>query len=656
MENDFIKRGETAYLILEKAHEGVLIAELESKRLRYSNPSLRRMLGYSEKEILRLTIDDIHPAPSRLSVRDIFRSLLQGGKKIIHSVPCLRRDGTVFFADISTFKMKISQTCCYVGFFTDISERRVTQEEIENSQRLLASVFDAVPDLLIVIDRAYKIKYTNYKGHDLIAQPEAEKGDTCYGRFKLLEEPCTDCSALPVFEKGIAVEREMVNPADNRVREVGAFPIKNAAGEVVYVVEYVRDITERKQAEAERLRLEQQVQQAQKMESLGLLAGGIAHDFNNLLQSIYGHIEIARAESMNPETNDALEASLNTIHRARSLTQQLLTFSKGGVPARKPGDIKQFLRETSQFALSGSQIICRYSFPPDLWPCDYDSNQIGQVIDNIIINSVHAAPQGGNIYISARNLKIGTGAHNYLPSGSFVKISIRDEGIGIPPEIINRIFEPFFTTKQSGSGLGLTTSYSIVKRHDGCIEVESEPGKGSIFHIILPASQRAVAEEPAPVTAAVRRGGKILIMDDDTIVKKTLQAMLEYYGFTVACASEGTEVLRMLGDGGESLASFSAIILDLTIPGGMGGKGVITEIRKRNQEIPVFVASGYADDPIISDPVASGFTDSIRKPFTREELIGMLDKHLCYAGHQPEGEPSLGAGAKGAGPGRPLNP
>jgi CheY-like chemotaxis protein len=325
------------------------------------------------------------------------------------------------------------------------------------------------------------------------------------------------------------------------------------------------------------------------------------------------------------------------MNRARNLTQQLLTFAKGGAPLRRTAHLNALIRETAQFALSGSNVSCAFDIAEDLRPCDFDMNQIGQVLDNIVINAVQAMPLGGVIHIRAVNSEIEETDHSTLPRGRYVRISIRDTGVGIPEEIRSRIFDPFFTTKQKGSGLGLATSYSIIHRHGGVIEVDSEAGKGSMFHIVLPASEQPVVHPPPVARPVSLAGYKILLLEDEQVLQKIIGTMLVHEGCSVVCADEGLRAIRAFSDALHAGDPFHAAILDLTIPGGMGGKEALAELRKLDPEIRVFVSSGYADSPVMSNPQEHGFTDSISKPFTRAELLDLLARNL--KGRKPEAGP-----------------
>jgi CheY-like chemotaxis protein len=323
-----------------------------------------------------------------------------------------------------------------------------------------------------------------------------------------------------------------------------------------------------------------------------------------------------------------LDKVQRTIERGRGLTQQLLTFSKGGAPKQVIGYLFPFVRETVQFALSGSNCSCKFDVPRDLWACNYDSNQIGQVVDNIIINAKQAMPSGGTIEVVAANIIMGQQQHAMLHAGNYVRISIKDCGIGMPKEILPRIFDPFFTTKSAGHGLGLATSYSIVKRHGGCIDVSSEPGKGSTFSIFLPVATGSGVFYENTLPTIFRSSGTFLVMDDEEVMREIASAMLASFGYTPICTVNGYEAIAFCTTEINENRTIAGAILDLTVPGSMGGKETVIELRNRCPAIPVFVTSGYAEDPILASPEEYGFTASIRKPFRKSELLELLRKHM----------------------------
>lgn len=614
--------------ILDNAIEGILIAEIESKGFTYANRSICDMFGYEEEEMLALTVADIHPEDKLDDVIRIFEAQARGEIALAQSIPCQRKNGSVFFADINTSKTLINDVSYNVGFFSDVTEKIESENEFNASQRLLSTVFDAVTDIIGIQDLDHTVIRYNKAGYDFLSTtPEEIKGKKC---FQLIgrDMPCDICATTEVLRTNQPARIERYVTEISRWIEIRAFPVHSTDGKLERVVETLRDITDLKNAEERMLQVERQLQQNAKLESLGVLAGGIAHDFNNLLGGIYGYLDIAHKASENEEVQKYLDATLKTMNRARSLTQQLLTFAKGGTPKKATEPLNQFIHDTVEFALSGSNILCSYAIEEQLWLCDYDRSQMAQVIDNIVINAQQAMPLGGKIELFAKNRTINRDEHAALPQGNYIEIAIQDSGTGIPHDIIHSIFDPFFTTKQKGSGLGLATSYSIVQKHDGIIVVESNPGKGTIFRIILPASDSVESKETASSSSKSTKTGKILIMDDEQVIREAMSCMLSNADFVVITTKDGTEAIEEFTQGLDGGNKFDMVILDLTVPGGMGGKAAVDEIRKLDKNIPVIVSSGYAEDPIVQNPVEYGFTDSLKKPFLIRDLMNMISKYL----------------------------
>ncbi|MBL8025080.1 MAG: PAS domain S-box protein [Fibrobacteres bacterium] len=391
------------------------------------------------------------------------------------------------------------------------------------------------------------------------------------------------------------------------------------------------DITEKKKAEAEKEKMDHQLNQMQKLESLGVFAGGIAHDFNNLLQGIFASIELAKIYSKDEKSVLSLSKAMETLGRASNLSQQLLTFAKGGAPIKKAGPLFPILADAAKFALSGSQVLCNFSIDDALWNCNFDENQLSQVIDNIVINGQQAMPLGGSIDISARNIILNDGDKFALKAGKYIKISIKDHGTGIPAEHMSKIFDPFFTTKSKGHGLGLPTCYSIISRHDGLIEVESEIGKGSVFHIYLPAIETCSLPKSNIANIEHKGRGRALLMDDEEVLRETIGEMLKYFGYTVITASTGEEAVKIFETEKEKGNDFSVLIFDLTVPGSIGGIGAIEQIRKICKSTPAIVISGYSEKGVITNPLEYGFTASLNKPFNLESLRSILSKTVVPA-------------------------
>jgi PAS domain S-box-containing protein len=511
----------------------------------------------------------------------------------------------------------------------DITARKRASNDIAAEKERLAVTLRSIGDGVITTDTQGNIEIMNKIAEELCGWSQNEaQGKSLVSVFNIINENTRKPHENPV-EKVLATGEitELANhtviiskDGTERIISDSAAPIRNRNNTIIGVVLVFRDITEKQ-------KLLETSQRNLKLESLGILAGGIAHDFNNLMGGIFGCIDIAITESKDSNVTQYLSKALNTMERARGLTQQLLTFAKGGAPVQKITLLFPLIQETAQFALSGSNVSCRYDIAKDLWPCIIDKNQICQVIDNIIINAQQAMPGGGTVEMSARNISIGDKEHQLLQKGNYVRISIKDQGIGISKKMLARIFDPFFTTKPKGHGLGLATCYSIINRHNGAIDVESVLDEGSTFHIYLLASPESVILDAA--TGVKHKGsGRILIMDDEEIFRMYAAKFLTTLGYSVVCTEDGKETLDLFIEETKAGRPFAAIILDLIIPGGTGGKEIIVEIRKLNTEIPVFVVSGYAEDPVMAGPADYGFTDSLSKPFSMEELSEMLNKNL----------------------------
>ncbi len=376
-----------------------------------------------------------------------------------------------------------------------------------------------------------------------------------------------------------------------------------------------------------RKRLENDLQQSQKMNAIGTLAGGIAHDFNNLLCIILGYASFGLSMiEKGDKLYDILLKINNGALNAQSLTQQLLTFAKGGEPIKKITDLNTLIMSSAEFSISGSKSKCIYDLAPDLWSVEIDEGQFNQVIGNLIINANQAMPDGGLINIKTLNIEVTAEITLSLTPGKYVKLIIVDNGFGISEKILSRIFEPYYTTKQSGSGLGLATTYSIVKKHGGYIEVESIVGSGTIFTINIPASSNGVLLKEELIENSHCGSGRILIMDDEELILELLCVILKSFGYEVTCASDGKNSIRLFQEAYEAGNPFDLVILDLTVPGGLGGAETILELHKIDPSIKAIVSSGYSNDPIMANYKEYGFLDVIPKPYSKKQLIEMLNR------------------------------
>ncbi|MCK5841946.1 MAG: response regulator [Candidatus Sabulitectum sp.] len=405
---------------------------------------------------------------------------------------------------------------------------------------------------------------------------------------------------------------------------VSANATLNHAGEIQTIDGIIRDISTTKALEIE-------TRKAQRLESIGVLAGGLAHDFNNIMTAVMGNISLAKVyASGNHRVQDKLEKAEKASLRASELTGKLLTFSKGGQPVRRITDIQGVLREAGSHAATCPEVKLIYDLPKDLWAVNIDETQIGQVVNHLVINAVQSISERGVIEITARNKTIGEDNVLSLDPGHYLKISVKDSGLGVPIEIQSRIFDPFFTTKPKESGLGLAVVYSIVKNHGGRVTVESKRGKGSVFIFYLPASEKAVEqEEKTPlVQEKYSKQTRILVMDDEESVLDVVSEILKQNGYRTGTATDGIEAFRLYKEAIIAEDKFDILIMDITVPGGVGGVEAISMVHELDPSAIAIVASGYANNTVMANFKDFGFVASMTKPFGIATLLDAVHNAL----------------------------
>lgn len=507
----------------------------------------------------------------------------------------------------------------------DITRSKRTGENLKQSISLLRATLDATADGILVVNTEGRIVDFNSRFTELWRLPEhilATREDRRaleYVLDQLLDpqsflETVNELYASPAMESFDVLEFK-----DGRVfeRSSRAQVIENQA---VGRVWSFRDVTSQRKLEDELLK-------AQKLESLGVLAGGIAHDFNNILTAVLGNISLAR---MRAEPGDKLDKWLGdaekATERAKDLTQQLLTFSKGGAPVKRVIALEKAIGESLSFALRGTAVKSVFNCAAGLWPVEADEGQMVQVFNNLFINAGQAMADGGMLTIAAVNMSVTAGDALPLPTGNYVKITVVDQGIGIPTEHLPRIFDPYFTTKEHGSGLGLAVTYSVIRNHGGHIQVESTQNVGTTFTIFLPASDKAPALA-APVTEACTAGnGKVLLMDDEELVIDVGSEMLTALGYDVTVARDGEAAIRLFSEASAAGEPFACVVLDLTIPGGLGGKEAIGVMRELEPTVWAIVSSGYCNDPVMARFTEYGFNAVVTKPYKINELGRALQR------------------------------
>ena len=551
-----------------------------------------------------------------------------------------RRHAT-FPIEISLSEMVVDKQKLFVAMVRDVTERRRFEQEIAADKESLAVTLRSIEDGVITTDVQGKIIMINNAGENLTGWTSKEAiGQSLKSVYNIAIDLAAQARAQKTGSRNEAQSILLSMPENATLRsrhgrehviEQVASPIRDSKNEVAGVVLVFRDITERQRNEAER-------RKAETLEQLGLLAGGIAHDFNNLLTAIIGNISLASLllppdDEMGTRLNDAKNASM----RARDLAQQLLTFARGGAPIKKTASIGKLIQDTVSFSLRGTHSRSEFLFGADLWPAEIDPGQISQVIANLVVNADQAMPNGGTLRVSCDNFSYDSTTTPAIPDllpGDYIRIAIRDEGTGIPEDCLKRIFDPYFTTKPKGNGLGLATTYSIIKNHNGLICVDSKVHYGSTFTLYLPALRHheLPVEPPRQLNEVISGTGRILIVDDEEAIRALVEFTLERLGYQVSQAEsalEGVELYRQKLEEGER---FDAVILDLTLPGGMGGKEALKKLIEIDPTVNAIVSSGYAMDATMSRYQDFGFRGVIAKPYEAAEL-GKIVHEVIASSH-----------------------
>lgn len=532
-----------------------------------------------------------------------------------------------YFETRATTTMKDDVPVSFSGTVQDITEHTLAELALKASNENLRITLDSIGDAVIVTNAKGQITRMNPIAEALTGWSLAEaEGMAIEDVFYVVHEQTRELVPNPV-KNAIASGEPIIlanhtiliakDGTEYQIADSGA-PIRDAENNVFGAVLVFRDVTEKRRTEQELLKVK-------KLESLGVLAGGIAHDFNNLLTGLYGNLDLSRI--LLPADHRAhkyLNVAEKSMERAIRLTDQLLTFAKGGNPIKETVALGDMLVETAEFSLHGSQVKLQSNISPDLWLVAADKGQISQVISNLVINAQQAMPTGGTLTITAENV--------VWPDEKYVQIMIQDEGSGIPAKYLDKIFDPYFSTKQKGSGLGLASSYSIIDKHNGRIQVDSQLNQGTTFTILLPAIDTQISHQTIDESAAfAQRSATILVLDDEEIIRETIGGMLQAMGHHVEFAIDGQETVEKYKHSYENHDVFDLVITDLTIPGGMGGKEAAQEILKINPEAKLIVSSGYANDPIMADYQAHGFQGIVAKPYQFAKLQVTVQQLLAEA-------------------------
>ena len=606
----------------------VIITRLKDGVILDVNDSFIKATGYSREEVIGRNSDaELHlwadPKKRRQYVGEILR------KGAVHDMELrfLIKNGKLRLSSVCGAMIEISGERCIIGTIRDITEERQAANQLIAEKERLAVTLQSIGDAVITTDREGRIALMNPIAEDLTGWNEADAiGRPLMDVFRIVNERTGEPCANPVDRVlstgqnvGLANHTMLVAKDGQKmiIADSGA-PILDLQREIIGVVLVFRDITGQQRIEKELLKME-------KLKSLGVLAGGIAHDFNNFLTGIIGNLSLAKLEIRpgNPVSR-ALGEMEKAAVRAKDLTQQLLTFSRGGEPVKHIIDIADLVRESAQFALHGSNVRCTFSLDGGLLPADVDEGQIAQVVHNLIINADQAMPNGGTVLIQGTNAALPHDNPYALEPGDHILLSIQDEGVGIQPEHLKKVFDPYFTTKQKGSGLGLAVAYSIIAKHDGQLTVDSKLGQGTTFTVLLPASKRTQRIDTKQTQGLISGQGRILVMDDEDFIRELATAMLEKMGYEVAQAPDGQAALKIYKDALEAGKPFDAVILDLTVPGRMGGKETAQQLAVLDPDVRAIVSSGYSNDPVMANHTSYGFCGAVKKPYLVQEMSRVL--------------------------------
>jgi len=617
-------------LLLEHLNVGVFVSSLDGRMLECNERTVQ-MSGESRESLLNKNLATHYENPDDRA--RLIAELRGTGSVRNFETWTVHRDGKRVASSMNAVLAPIGPQGAplILGMVEDITDRKLAEARAgEGEERFRVIAEQSMLGIIIFQDDA--IRFVNQAVSDISGYSIEEMSNWDTRDMAQVIHP--DDVAF-VIEQG----------RKKQAGDPGALPhytyrVSTKAGGMRWVEQYSRsieygrrtasfvtmiDVTARKQAEASLSQLSLSMERTAKLESLGVLAAGIAHDFNNLLGGLFGHLDLARASlDAGSAARSHLDLAYEAFERTKGLTGQLLAFAKGGLPLRKVGSLAARVEQCAAFALSGGNVKAELDIEAGLWNAEFDTNQLAQAFDNILINAKQAMPAGGTLRISGRNVVTQHGPAPELAPGRYVRLSFTDQGPGISPAILPRIFDPFFTTKPLGSGIGLTAAYAILKKHDGHIEVESPPGLGTTFHVWLPATIARGHDNQPQLRDATRGRGLVLVMDDDDMVRHMAGSMLAHLGYEPVPTCDGSEALErtraLLAEGKE----LSAAMLDLTVRSGEGGRDTVGPLRQLLPGLPIIASSGYSDDPVMAEPAQFGFSASLPKPFRLSELGELL--------------------------------
>lgn len=622
--DDFLSKDRERFQRMAEFFPFPIVVTDEKGAFKYVNPIFTQDLGYTIDDFLDNKAWSLQVYPDIEYRNEILHETKQPGYNPYgaHERKVTCKSGEIknmIFQNVTIGKDDFT-------FLQDITAQRKSEREAYKKELAYREIVENSRDMIFLVDSTLKIQRINPAVTDIIGFNEEEMIDAFALDFILPEY-------FQIIKQNIQLKRDKeqnqtLYEVELKKKTGGSVGVEvhsrllHRDGKIIGTLIIARDISYRKMIIEERFR-------QQKIESIGLLAGGLAHDFNNILVSILGNIDLLQIENTNftPDQLEVFEDLESATLHARDLAKQLLTFSKGGAPILKLGSIESLVRDSANFVLRGSNCKSIFIFQPDLPTTEMDLGQINQVLNNLIINARQAMSKGGIINISVQTEIISPQSLIPLKKGEYIKIEIQDHGIGIPKEYHHKIFDPYFTTKPDGNGLGLTMSYSIIKKHAGHITFRSEENLGTTFDIYLPISNK---KEIIPITSnkSQKTKGRILVLDDDPKIHKFLNRVFLKFGYEMESCFDGSEIVGILNQNHSIGADFDLVFMDLTIPGGIGGKIAVKKVHEIYPTLKVIVFSGYSTDPILAQHEDYGFCDYLVKPFTLQQLKQKCEKWI----------------------------
>ncbi len=601
--------------MLDHINDLLLLVELPEGRIFDLNKTAASVLGYESEEMRGMHLSDLFDEEMGKKVNaHLFTSNNAGG---VLEVDIRHKNGDFISAQLNTTVVQENEEHLGILVIRDITESVQTRNALVRQRAYFEQLFANAPVGIALLDKKGKVLDVNACFEEMFGYIREElignDVDLLLASGDMMEEARNFTRKVDSGEK-VSGETWRTRKDGELVRvNLQGFPIY-FQGEVSGVIGLYEDISEKK-------RLEQEMVKSQKLESIALLAGGIAHDFNNLVSGLMANLSMVRFyEKNNKQVLDVLTKAENACLRARDMTQQLLTFSKGGEPVRNVFYLQGPLQQTVDFALSGSNVLCKMDIDEDLRPLFADQGQINQVIQNLVINADQAMAGGGELIIRARNIDLDKGTVLPLEPGKYVLLIVSDNGAGINQQYLDRIFDPYFSTKDEGSGLGLAIVFSIVNKHGGWIQVFSEPGQGTDFYIYLPATEREEEEKLCAETDKEWTKARILFMDDEKDLAEATSNLLREIGYEVTTVYNGREVMDEYSRQLNSGEPYDVVVMDLTVPGNMGGRETLRELLRIHPDVRAIASSGYSNDPVMARFSDYGFQAALPKPYKIEEL------------------------------------